>query len=169
MVKSHLTLAVKEEIVALKNQIKQLNEVCTRLEQENQILKQHATPETLLLIENRNNTNSAMSSNNNNNNLGTINASNPSNINNQSNESNGVNSNGTTVSLAGSNQNQAVNSVDSRNIIPPPVNQDSMISSFTEHFLTNNGDISTNNSSKNNNNNNPASSIAQNSNELNQQ
>lgn len=53
MVKSHLTSAVKEEIVALKNQIKQLKETCTRLEQENTILKQYATPETLKLLENR--------------------------------------------------------------------------------------------------------------------
>ena len=65
--KSHLTLAVKEEIVALKNQIKQLNEVCTRLEQENQILKQHAMPETLLLIDNRGNPTVAVPNNNSNN------------------------------------------------------------------------------------------------------
>jgi len=52
-VKSHLTSAVKEEIVALKNKIKTLNELCARLEQENQILKQHATPDTLKLLENR--------------------------------------------------------------------------------------------------------------------
>ncbi len=53
MVKSHLTSAVKEEIVALKNKIKTLNELCARLEQENQILKQHATPDTLKLLESR--------------------------------------------------------------------------------------------------------------------
>lgn len=53
LVKSHLTSAVKEEIVALKNKIKTLNELCARLEQENQILKQHATPDTLKLLENR--------------------------------------------------------------------------------------------------------------------
>lgn len=53
MVKSHLTSAVKEEIVALKNKIKTLNELCARLEQENQILKQHATPDTLKLLDNR--------------------------------------------------------------------------------------------------------------------
>jgi hypothetical protein len=167
-VKSHLTLAVKEEIVALKNQIKQLNEVCTRLEQENQILKQHATPETLLLIENRGNPTVAVP-NNNSNNANPINTTNPSNINNQSNDSNVVNSSNTNAALA--NTNQLVNSVDTRNIIqPPPVNQDSMISSFTEHVLTNNGDILTNISSSNsNNNNNPTNLIAQNTNELNQQ
>jgi predicted RNase H-like nuclease (RuvC/YqgF family) len=48
-----LTSAVKEEIVALKNQIKQLKEACTRLEQENSILKQYATQETLMLLESR--------------------------------------------------------------------------------------------------------------------
>ena len=53
LVKSHLTSAVKEEIVALKNQIKQLNEICSRLEQENQLLKHSVSPETLKLIENR--------------------------------------------------------------------------------------------------------------------
>lgn len=39
--------------MALKNQIKQLKETCTRLEQENTILKQYATPETLKILENR--------------------------------------------------------------------------------------------------------------------
>ena len=48
-----MTSAVKEEIVALKNQIKQLKEACTRLEQENSILKQYATQETLMLLESR--------------------------------------------------------------------------------------------------------------------
>ena len=164
--KSHLTLAVKEEIVALKNQIKQLNEVCTRLEQENQILKQHATPETLLLIENRGNPTVAVpNNNNNNNNTNSINTSNSSNINNQSNDTNSVNNSSTNVSLASTNP--LVNSVDTRNMMPPPVNQESMISSFTEHVLTNNGDILTTISS--NNNNNPTNLIAQNTNELNQQ
>jgi hypothetical protein len=55
-------MAVKEEIVALKNQIKQLKELCNRLEQENSILKQNATPETLKLIESRANLNASTSS-----------------------------------------------------------------------------------------------------------
>jgi hypothetical protein len=50
LVKSHLTSAVNEEIVALKKQIKLLTEKCNRLEQENTILKKHALPETLSLI-----------------------------------------------------------------------------------------------------------------------
>lgn len=53
MVKTHLTSAVNQEIVLLKSQIKQLTEKCSRLEQENQILKKNALPETLALIENR--------------------------------------------------------------------------------------------------------------------
>jgi hypothetical protein len=52
-VKTHLTSAVNQEIVLLKSQIKQLTEKCARLEQENSILKKHALPETLSLIENR--------------------------------------------------------------------------------------------------------------------
>lgn len=63
MVKTHLTSAVNEEIVTLKNQIKQLKETCTRLEQENNILKQYATPDTLKLIETqRIQTNSSLTS-----------------------------------------------------------------------------------------------------------
>jgi hypothetical protein len=54
LVKSHLTSAVREEIAALKNQIRQLTEMRTRLEQENLFLKQNATPETLKLLESRN-------------------------------------------------------------------------------------------------------------------
>ena len=44
---------MNQEIVLLKSQIKQLTEKCSRLEQENQILKKNALPETLALIENR--------------------------------------------------------------------------------------------------------------------
>ena len=63
MVKTHLTSAVNEEIVTLKNQIKQLKETCTRLEQENILLKQYATPDTLKLIEaQRIQTNSSLTS-----------------------------------------------------------------------------------------------------------
>ena len=51
--KTHLTSAVNQEIVVLKSQIKQLTEKCTRLEQENSILRKHALPETLSLVENR--------------------------------------------------------------------------------------------------------------------
>ena len=150
MLKSHLTLAVKEEIVALKNQIKQLNEVCTRLEQENQILKQNATPETLLLIENRGNPNIASSMFNANSNI--INSSqnndqamvNTTSVN-LANTSNNGNSN--TVPLVNTNQLANSVSIESRNIVP--VNQDTMISSFTEHVLTNNGEILTNISNNN--------------------
>lgn len=53
LVKTHLTSAVNQEIVVLKSQIKQLTEKCTRLEQENSILRKHALPETLSLVENR--------------------------------------------------------------------------------------------------------------------
>ena len=59
--KSHLTTAVNQEIVFLKNQIKQLTEKCNRLEQENQILKKNALPETIALIENRGATSSSSS------------------------------------------------------------------------------------------------------------
>ena len=52
LVKSHLTSAVNQEIVFLKNQIKKLNEKCNRLEQDNQVLKKHALPETIALLEN---------------------------------------------------------------------------------------------------------------------
>ena len=62
LVKSHLTTAVNQEIVFLKNQIKQLTEKCNRLEQENQILKKNALPETIAaLIENRGATSSTSS------------------------------------------------------------------------------------------------------------
>ena len=165
MVKSHLTLAVKEEIVTLKNQIKQLNEVCTRLEHENQILKQNATSETLLLLESRGNMNITNSiSNSNNNNSNSING-------NQSNGDSAIvnsnNNNNINAPIAGTIQ--LVNSADARNILP--VNQESMISSFTEHDLTNNGDTLTNVSNNNNNNininKNLGTQIAPNSNELN--
>lgn len=51
--KTHLTSAVNQEIVLLKSQIKQLTEKCTRLEQENSILRKHALPETLTLLDSR--------------------------------------------------------------------------------------------------------------------
>jgi hypothetical protein len=170
LVKSHLTLAVKEEIVALKNQIKQLDEVCTRLEMENQIFRQHATPETLLLIENvnraPNSTSSNINNNNNNNsninntisNTTTANTSN-SNCSNMSNASNNQSGSGdSAVISSGGNSTMNVqlnNNNNNNNSLP--VNQDSMISSFTEHVLNNNGDILTsipNNNNNNNNNNN---------------
>lgn len=44
---------MNQEILSLKNQIEKLTEKCNRLEQENQILRKHASPETLSLIENR--------------------------------------------------------------------------------------------------------------------
>jgi hypothetical protein len=50
-VKSHLTSAVKEEIVHLKSQIEKLNEKCSRLEQENQTLRQYASIDTIALLE----------------------------------------------------------------------------------------------------------------------
>jgi len=50
LVKSHLTSAVNQEIVFLKNQINQLTEKCSRLEKENQILKKNASPDTLELL-----------------------------------------------------------------------------------------------------------------------
>ena len=50
LVKSHLTMAVNQEMVSLKNQINQLTEKCNRLEQSNQILMAHASPETLALL-----------------------------------------------------------------------------------------------------------------------
>ncbi len=50
LVKSHLTSAVNQEIVFLKNQINQLQEKCSRLEKENQILKKNASPDTLELL-----------------------------------------------------------------------------------------------------------------------
>ena len=40
-------------MLALKNQIKQLNELCSKLELENQLLKQNVSPETLKAIESR--------------------------------------------------------------------------------------------------------------------
>jgi hypothetical protein len=51
LVKSHLTTAVKEEIVHLKSQIEKLNEKCSRLEQENQTLRQYASIDTIALLE----------------------------------------------------------------------------------------------------------------------
>ena len=53
LVKTHLTSAVKEEIVHLELQIKQLNEKCARLEHENVLLRKHVPAETLSLIESR--------------------------------------------------------------------------------------------------------------------
>ena len=118
--------------MALKNQIKQLNEICSRLEQENQLLKQHATPETLALLGN-----SSAS-------LAVGHSSVPT----TTATTNVVNvPNNNTLS---SNQTGQINSVDTiplnqhntNNLLP--VNQDSMISSFTEHVLTNTGEMLTN-------------------------
>jgi hypothetical protein len=53
LVKKHLTTAVKDEIQYLRTQINNLNEKCARLEDENRILKQHATTEVLMLINDR--------------------------------------------------------------------------------------------------------------------
>ena len=44
---------MNQEILSLKSQIEKLTEKCNRLEQENQIFRKHALPETLALIENR--------------------------------------------------------------------------------------------------------------------
>lgn len=52
MVKSHLTQAVRDEIVTLKNQIKNLREHCSRLEQENRMLKTNMPSEILRHLEN---------------------------------------------------------------------------------------------------------------------
>lgn len=50
LVKSHLMLAVREEVEELKLQIKQLIERNGQLEQENQILRSTATSDTLALL-----------------------------------------------------------------------------------------------------------------------
>ena len=47
LVKSHLMYAVREEVDVLREQIKELLEKNSQLEWENQILRQHASPETL--------------------------------------------------------------------------------------------------------------------------
>ena len=47
LVKSHLMYAVREEVDVLREQIKELLEKNNQLEWENQILRQHASPETL--------------------------------------------------------------------------------------------------------------------------
>ncbi|CAF0768244.1 unnamed protein product [Brachionus calyciflorus] len=52
-VKSLLTQAVRDEIVALKNQIKQLKEYNSRLEQENLVLKKNMPSDTLRQLEGR--------------------------------------------------------------------------------------------------------------------
>lgn len=52
MVKSHLTQAVRDEIVTLKNQIKNLREHCSRLEQENRLLKTNMPSDILRQLEN---------------------------------------------------------------------------------------------------------------------
>lgn len=51
LVKEHLSSAVNHEIEFLKNQIKQLTEKCNRLEKDNQLLKKHATSDTLDLLQ----------------------------------------------------------------------------------------------------------------------
>ncbi|RNA19828.1 class 2 F G isoform [Brachionus plicatilis] len=51
MVKSHLTQAVRDEIVTLKNQIKNLREHCNRLEQENRLLKTKMPSDILRQLE----------------------------------------------------------------------------------------------------------------------
>ena len=53
LVKKHLTSAVKDEIQYLRAQINTLNDKCSRLEDENRILKQNATPDVLMLINDR--------------------------------------------------------------------------------------------------------------------
>ena len=53
LVKKHLTTAVKDEIQYLRTQINTLNEKCSRLEDENRILRQHATTDVLMLINDR--------------------------------------------------------------------------------------------------------------------
>lgn len=69
LVKSHLTMAVNQEMVSLKNTIDQLTEKCNRLEQSNQILEQNnqilmsnALPETLALL-NQSSLNSSIGNN----------------------------------------------------------------------------------------------------------
>lgn len=47
LVKSHLMLAVREEVEDLKLQIKQLAERNNQLEQENKLLRSSAAPETM--------------------------------------------------------------------------------------------------------------------------
>ncbi len=149
MVKSHLTSAVNDEIVALKKQIKQLTEKCTRLEQENQILKKHALPETLALIAGTSNPQSSLSStiNNNNNQAVNINSSNSNQslLSNNSSVSNKQMTNSTNLmnTINESNSNSVYESFgneltrsahhlinnEASTAIPP---QDPMISSFTE-------------------------------------
>ena len=153
MVKSHLTLAVKEEIVALKNQIKQLNELCTRLEQENQILRQHATPETLKTIENRGVTSNqgfanAVASHSSISNISTNSLSSSTQ---QPTDSSNIasplinNTNSVTNTTANITNNNS-NIIEPRNNTLPVVDhsQDNMISSFTEHVIINNGEILSN-------------------------
>lgn len=52
IMKSHLTQAVRDEIVTLKNQIKNLKEHCNRLEQENRLLKNNMPSDILRQLEN---------------------------------------------------------------------------------------------------------------------
>lgn len=47
LVKSHLMFAVREEVNALKARISELAARNTRLEMENTMLRQHASPDTL--------------------------------------------------------------------------------------------------------------------------
>lgn len=124
IVKSHLTIAVKGEIVLLKNQINQLKEMCNRLEQENSTLKQHVPTETLRILESKGLINQSQPNVQTNTTQASVNANN---INSNNNNNN--------INTLGLNCGEA----DSR----ISMSQDSMISSFTEHVLSNN-DILTN-------------------------
>lgn len=112
MVKSHLTQAVRDEIVALKNQIKQLKEQCSRLENENTLLKKHVPNDIVRQIEN----------------LGRNLMDNSSN--------NHVGNNLVTLNTNGNSSNLGVNENDFRN------SQDSMTSSIIENFNQNSDSLS---------------------------
>ncbi len=53
LVKSHLMYAVREEVEVLKEQIKELMEKNSQLEQENTLLKNLASPEQLEQFQNQ--------------------------------------------------------------------------------------------------------------------
>lgn len=135
--KTHLTSAVKEEIVALKNQIKQLKEVCTRLEQENSTLKQHATPETLKLIENRTQVPQAQTTSSNIPPHPTLQSNPPNPVTFELNSYSEITPATNTNPLASSSSQQQVDARTNGG----EVAHDSMISSFTEKVITNNGYI----------------------------